>query len=147
MNTTPFRVGIILISLLVCISQSIGHKVRRTAESVRVSDKRDSLKLESDQMVKIMAMERGKRNLSKVLNPNSCGNLAITPAELANMETTSSFIVNYSGFTAEAQTAYQYAVDIWSKIISADIPTEINASFAPLGPGVLDRCSWCRVYI
>ena len=133
----PFRVGITLLILLACIGQTNGQKVRRIAESARVSDKRDRLKLESDQMVKIMALKRGKRNLSKVLSPNSCGNLAITPAELANMETTSSFIVNYSGFTAKAQTAFQYAVDIWSKIITADIPIEINASFTPLGPDVL----------
>lgn len=45
--------------------------------------------------------------------------------------------VNYSGFTPEAQAAFQYAVDIWKADLSAPIPVIINAQFTPLGTNVL----------
>ena len=48
-----------------------------------------------------------------------------------------SFIVNYSGFTPEAEAAFQYAVDIWSNAIESPIPIRVSATFSPLDPGVL----------
>jgi hypothetical protein len=45
--------------------------------------------------------------------------------------------VNYSGFTAQAQTAFQYAVDLWEPLIDSDVPIVVDASFAPLPTGVL----------
>ncbi|GAB1307721.1 hypothetical protein KH5_04040 [Urechidicola sp. KH5] len=45
--------------------------------------------------------------------------------------------VTYTGFTTEAQTAFQYAVDIWASLIDTSVPIEINATFGPLGPGVI----------
>jgi len=134
---TLFRVGIIWIISLSFINQSEAQKVRRTVGEAIVSDRSNRVQLFADQMVKIMAGDKANKRSNKVLSPNSCGNLAITPAELAGMETTSTFIVNYTGFTPEAQKAFQHAIDIWSKIITADVPIEINASFTPLGPGIL----------
>ena len=49
----------------------------------------------------------------------------------------STFIVNYNGFTEEAQAAFQFAVDIWASLISSDVPIIVNASFEDLGAGVL----------
>lgn len=53
------------------------------------------------------------------------------------------FIVNYTGFTgpegAQAMAAFQFAVDIWANSIESSQPIRINASFEPLGPGVLGQ--------
>ena len=50
---------------------------------------------------------------------------------------TAEFIVNYNGFTPEAEAAFQYAVDIWSTILVSDVPIIVDANFQPLRPGVL----------
>ncbi len=47
------------------------------------------------------------------------------------------FVVDYSGFTVEAQQAFQAAVDIWSNHLTSSVPIRVRATFAPLGPGVL----------
>ena len=41
----------------------------------------------------------------------------------------SNFVVNYDGFTPEAQAAFQYAVDIWAHIIESQVPINVNAKF------------------
>lgn len=46
-------------------------------------------------------------------------------------------IVSYVGFTAEAQAAFQSAVDIWAKRLNSDVDIFVLARFLPLGPGVL----------
>ena len=50
---------------------------------------------------------------------------------------TAEFIVEYNGFTPEAQAAFQYAVDIWSTIVVSDVPIRVEANFIALPPGVL----------
>jgi hypothetical protein len=45
--------------------------------------------------------------------------------------------VTYTGFTPQAQAAFQYAVDIWAAQLSSPIPITIDAEFRDLGPGVL----------
>ena len=40
--------------------------------------------------------------------------------------------VNYTGFTPEAQAAFQRAVDIWSSLLITTVPIEIEASFDSL---------------
>ncbi len=57
--------------------------------------------------------------------------LAAPPVKTANIE------VTFTGFTPEAQAAFQYAVDIWSTIIVSPVTIRLFASFEPLGPGVL----------
>ncbi len=49
----------------------------------------------------------------------------------------STFIVGYTGFTTEAQAAFQFAVDIWSFSIESTIPIRVSAEFGPLPAGVL----------
>jgi hypothetical protein len=78
-------------------------------------------------------------NVAATPNLNSCGNIAYNPDHVRNNVTTGQFKVNYTGFTPEAQNAFQYAVDIWSKILNLTVPIEINANFAPLAPGVLGQ--------
>ncbi|EDP71035.1 Protease-associated PA [Flavobacteriales bacterium ALC-1] len=49
----------------------------------------------------------------------------------------SNFIVNYNGFTPQAEAAFQFAVDIWSNSIESPVPIRVSANFGPLGAGVL----------
>ena len=55
----------------------------------------------------------------------------------SNGSVCSTFIVNYTGFTPEAQAAFQFAVDIWANTIVSSVPIRINANYTALGPGVL----------
>lgn len=48
---------------------------------------------------------------------------------------TAQFIVEYKGFSPEAQKAFQYAVDIWSSLISSPVPIRIKAYWQDLGAG------------
>ena len=50
---------------------------------------------------------------------------------------TAQFIVEYNGFPAEAQQAFQYAVDIWATQISSPVPIRIRANWVTLEPGAL----------
>lgn len=50
---------------------------------------------------------------------------------------TSSFNITYNGFTAPAQTAFQYAADQWSNTVVSSVPIKINAHFGLLTPGLL----------
>jgi hypothetical protein len=45
--------------------------------------------------------------------------------------------VTYAGFTAEAQAAFQAAVNIWESLIQTDVTINIQANWAPLAAGVL----------
>ena len=45
--------------------------------------------------------------------------------------------VNYTGFTPEAQAAFQRAVDIWSSLLITTVPIEIEASFDALDSDAL----------
>ncbi len=56
------------------------------------------------------------------------------PVILPQPERTASFVVNYTGFSTEAQAAFQYAVDIWSSLITSDVPIVIDATWEDL-PG------------
>lgn len=47
------------------------------------------------------------------------------------------FEITYSGFSSEAKSAFQYAVDIWSALIESPVPIRIEASWTALSPGVL----------
>lgn len=45
--------------------------------------------------------------------------------------------VDYTGFTPEAQAAFDYAVAIWGSTLNSSVPISIQAEFGPLAPGVL----------
>ena len=47
------------------------------------------------------------------------------------------FEVTYTGFTEEAEAAFQRAVDIWADHLASDVPIRVNAQFASLPSGVL----------
>ncbi|WP_462247962.1 T9SS type A sorting domain-containing protein [Ekhidna sp.] len=56
-------------------------------------------------------------------------------------EPTSHISVAYNGFTEEAQAAFQYAVDIWARTITSEVPIRITANWSQLGSGVLGSAS------
>lgn len=52
-------------------------------------------------------------------------------------ERAATITVNYTGFTAQAQAAFQYAVGIWQAQLTSTGPIVVNATFADLGAGIL----------
>ena len=66
--------------------------------------------------------------------PSDGSSFVPAPALPASEDRTADFIVNYTGFSTEAQTAFQYAVDIWSALITSDVPIVIDATWEDL-PG------------
>jgi hypothetical protein len=53
------------------------------------------------------------------------------------LSTNAVFNVTYINFTAEQQTAFQYAVDIWSALLHSDVPINLRAEMKVLGSGTL----------
>jgi hypothetical protein len=51
------------------------------------------------------------------------------------------FIVNYNGFSSQAQSAFQHAIDIWSSILTSTVPIRIEATWDSLGANVLGSAS------
>jgi hypothetical protein len=52
-------------------------------------------------------------------------------------KSSSNFNVTYIGFTAEAQAAFQKAVDIWEAIIISPVTINVTAQWTTLGNGIL----------
>jgi len=50
---------------------------------------------------------------------------------------TATFSIIYNGYTTDAETAFQYAADIWGSILVSNIPIKVNTYFTPLIPGLL----------
>ncbi len=47
------------------------------------------------------------------------------------------FEVEYIGFSEEAKESFQYAVEIWESILKTDVKIRVQATWEPLGTGVL----------
>ena len=47
------------------------------------------------------------------------------------------FEVTYTGFSPEAEAAFQYAVEIWASILQSPVPIRIDAKLAVMEPGLL----------
>ncbi|MBO3269976.1 T9SS type A sorting domain-containing protein [Hymenobacter defluvii] len=60
--------------------------------------------------------------------------------------TKATIIVTYSGFTPEAQAAFQYAVDIWQSLLVSSEPIRISATWRPLAAGVLGSAGPSGLY-
>lgn len=50
---------------------------------------------------------------------------------------TAAINVTYNGFTAQAQTAFQYAVDIWETLIRSPVTINVQANWTALGANIL----------
>ena len=49
----------------------------------------------------------------------------------------SNIVVNYNGFPTNAQTAFQYAVEIWETVLSSNVNIVIDANWASIGGNTL----------
>lgn len=45
--------------------------------------------------------------------------------------------VTYTGFTPQAQAAFQYAIDVWKSLIASPVTIHVNANWTKLAEGVL----------
>ncbi len=54
--------------------------------------------------------------------------------------------VSYIDFTAEAQQAFQYAVEIWENLIYSPVPIRVKATLESLDKGVLGSCGPANYY-
>jgi len=73
-------------------------------------------------------------------------NFVIPPPEIYEQSKklrakTANFNVTYNGFSAEAQAAFQKAVDIWETLIISPVTINVVANWTPLGSGVLGSAS------
>ncbi len=73
-----------------------------------------------------------------VLNENRTPTFIAPPENYTNKPAivrpqTATITVNYTGFTAQAQASFQYAVDIWASQINSPQSIVINANFSDLG--------------
>lgn len=64
-----------------------------------------------------------------------------------SQRTEANIIVTYTGFSAQAQAAFQAAVDIWKTLIVSPNPIRISAVWEPLGTGILGSASPATYYI
>jgi hypothetical protein len=70
--------------------------------------------------------------------------LAVNPTKVVDNQplallspAASTFAVTYTGFTSQAQIAFQYAVDIWAGLITSPQTIRVSANFSALAAGVL----------
>lgn len=63
-----------------------------------------------------------------------------------NAPEAATFNVTYNGFSPEAQAAFQYAVDIWAGLLDSSVTININATWTPLGAGVLGSAGSASLY-
>lgn len=86
----------------------------------------------------ISAQELVSLNVSKgIIKSGPSEGQSLVPAPVfpsSVAERSAAFVVNYTGFTPEAEAAFQYAVDIWSALLTADVTIEIDAVWQDL-PG------------
>src|SRR5262245_33032302 len=69
---------------------------------------------------------------TKVVPPETAGGLSVLAA--AN---TATITVQYTGFTPQAQAAFQAAVDLWQTQVTSSVPILVTAEFKNLGSGSL----------
>ncbi|RYU80287.1 T9SS type A sorting domain-containing protein [Hymenobacter persicinus] len=54
--------------------------------------------------------------------------------------------VTYTGFTPQAQAAFQHAVDIWESLLVSPVTIHVQATWRPLGTGVLGSAGATAYY-
>lgn len=81
-----------------------------------------------------------------IASPDAVHHRVPAPAILAPGDRVTTISVNYNGFSAEAQTAFQYAVDIWESILDTDETILVNATWTSLEPNVLGSAGASTLY-
>lgn len=96
------------------------------------------------QRVPLMDSFKPKQGIICYAHPTNAPSYVPPPAEFVEWRKnqsartkTATFNVTYTGFTPQAETAFQFAVDIWSTLITSPVPINITAQWSALGSGVL----------
>jgi hypothetical protein len=71
---------------------------------------------------------------------------ATRPAGLRTTAAGANIEVTYTGFSPQAQAAFQYAVDIWKTKISSSVTIRVNANWTPLAAGTLGSAGPTTAY-
>ena len=69
-----------------------------------------------------------------------------TPPPANRRSTVATIQVEYTGFPAVAEAAFQYAVNIWAAQLSSDVVIHVDANWASLGPNILGSASPSTVH-
>ncbi len=88
----------------------------------------------------VVCPSRPENMFSRRLAPAGSGKSgldALRSATSANATTAATISVTYTGFTPEAQAAFQYAVDIWQRMLNSPVPIRVDAQWTKLATGVL----------
>ncbi len=64
----------------------------------------------------------------------------------ARLTATSTFIITYEDVPSQAQTAFQYATDIWSNLLISSIPIRIHVTYKSLASTTLASSGATRIY-
>lgn len=111
---------------------AVGQKLALKANN---SPQQAALKITPEQMVQVRAIFQ---DMNTYIGP---------PQEfLEGRPRTANFVVTYNGFTPQAQTAFQFAVDIWSTILTSSVPIRVTANWTPLSPGVLGSAGASTIF-
>lgn len=138
MQKTPsiVRIPLLCSFILLFISYSYSQQSQRRNQDLQHAIGDRMIQISDSQKIKVKAGIT-KIDESKSFETGNCGTQILSPSTLENFEVTGEFIVNYSGFSLEAQEAFDHAIKIWSRLITTSVPIKINASFSSLGPDIL----------
>ena len=89
----------------------------------------------ADRWVEICRLEADPRNMFTIVPPPA--EFALRARQGLSRPAAATITVNYTGFTPQAQAAFQYAVDIWESQLTSNAPIVVNATFQDLGPTTL----------
>ena len=70
----------------------------------------------------------------------------VAPRRMGPAAAAATIQVTYSGFSVQAQAAFQRAVDIWAAELSSSQVIRISASWTPLGDGILGSAGPSGLY-
>ena len=87
--------------------------------------------------IRVDESQRRRTSESPLDGRNSCGNISFDPALVRACSDRGDFDVTFTGFSQDAQIAFQFALDIWSTALDLTVPIKIDALWTPLAPGVL----------
>lgn len=116
----PFKLSV----LLLCVSTLMGRAdqpYRAESSAIYVTRVRDGvLSCGHATPANLATVDRIQARISHVRPTSIQTNLAQPAGDI---------VVNYTGFTTEAQAAFQRAVDIWASTLITTVPIEIDANF------------------
>ncbi|MFD2574015.1 T9SS type A sorting domain-containing protein [Spirosoma soli] len=127
--------GLLLVSLLFCapvLAQEAG--ARRAAAPTAYQQFARQMHVISS-VPKTICYKTEQNAFTKILPPDAFVKGRRNPK--ARQAPTAQILVTYTGFTPEAQAAFQYAVDIWAQLIVSPVPIRIQANWVTQNPGVL----------